>query len=455
MQKEKKGKWRSCKKLFYTSVIVLNILWILLLLGYYTFRLVHYYQLEHQTEAKDHLLVNQLLLDKNIKVQGDGLYESNDGYVFKGKDVNNYVSYSGFLFRIVGVTADKKIKLITDDTITNLAYGLATYEKSHLRTWLNPIEGQAHSGIFYQQLNAPANYLVKNKFCYSKVDDIKNENCNDYVTDQIGLLTFQDFKNARGKNSYLNNHTNYFITAVDHQNQAWYITSKGELSNQSATGDVLYSYGVRPVLYFNSQVKLVSGDGSKQKPYQIEQSQPTKLKDVAVGSYLHFCDYNWRVISKETGKIKVAMDGTLNGVRTFDSMNILYDPNSRTNIGYYLNHEFYQSLKDQTSMVTGSFYTGEYNHTNNYNYLRTFDRSVTAYVGLPQVGELFFHEYDNTFTLTPASSEAETIFTITNQNLFADLLSSKKQVRPVIYLKDQLTITGTGGKDDPYKVGEV
>ena len=47
----------------------------------------------------------------------------------------------------------------------------------------------------------------------------------------------------------------------------FYIGDSGYVSNTRYSSD--YALGVRPVAYLKSNVKITSGDGSKQNPYQL------------------------------------------------------------------------------------------------------------------------------------------------------------------------------------------
>ena len=110
-----KKKFKTWEKIFLT----VNIIAILAIIGVYIYRLVYYYKLEHSVVNDDKLLA--VLLKKDLVYSKDGLYEQEGNYYYKGKDVNNYVWYSGRMWRIVSV--DDNIKLIAEDSQTSLVWG--------------------------------------------------------------------------------------------------------------------------------------------------------------------------------------------------------------------------------------------------------------------------------------------------------------------------------------------
>ena len=59
-------------------------------------------------------LTGEVTKDENLVASGYGLYLSNNGYVFKGETVNNYVQLESRVWRIVKVNANKTVTLILD-----------------------------------------------------------------------------------------------------------------------------------------------------------------------------------------------------------------------------------------------------------------------------------------------------------------------------------------------------
>ena len=126
------------EKLFIgVSIIFLSTLIII-----YGWRFIYYYRLEKSPAKQNKSLVNVLIDSSNLVSSGSGLYKSNDEYIYKGQAENNYLLYSGYLWRIIKVNADNTIKLITDDLITSLVWNYEgnDYLNSHVYKWLNPVD---------------------------------------------------------------------------------------------------------------------------------------------------------------------------------------------------------------------------------------------------------------------------------------------------------------------------
>ena len=136
-------------------LITLNIIIIFGILEFYICRLIHFYRIENPKVNSDISLADYITLGKNIAVSGSGLYQKDDKYVFIGNDVNNYLYYSGILWRIIEIN-DDSIKLIAEDIQTSIFWGSdLNYSNSYIRKWLNLDTNAIYSGIFYQNLNNP------------------------------------------------------------------------------------------------------------------------------------------------------------------------------------------------------------------------------------------------------------------------------------------------------------
>lgn len=448
--KKKRRLKRSIKLKLYQGVILLNILWILLLVCYYSYRLVYFYKEEHKVISETGLLVDNLILEKNITVQDDGLYHEKERYIYKGKVDNNYVFYAGLLWRIMSIDQNHNIKLITDEVVTTLPYGMSGYENSYLHNWLLPKENVKHTGIFLTNLKDYTKYQVKGNTCIDKIDSISNSSCKSVLKEYAGFISLTEYEEAKGKNGYLNNGTSFFTSSTDSENLAWYIKQDGSVAKESSISG---NQGVRPTITLSKNVKLRKGEGSRENPYQIEERTTTKLADSYVGEYVIFENQRYRVIENNNQTVKLVLDGTLKNDIPFDSYNVSFDPTNYYNIGYDLNHTILDSYRNANLLQDTTFYNGFYNEDTGYDYLKIYTSQVTAKVGLPQIGDYFITNFDHIYTMNPANSEGGTIVTVENGKLYADLIQNKKDLRPVISLSGGLKVTGSGTFKDAFKVG--
>ena len=136
------------KRLKITPVLIaLNIIVLLFIISFYTTRLVKYYLKENGTKKGNDvvLLSNEILKHQSYLDLTKGLVydEENNNYKYKGKVNDNYVLYSGMLYRIVGIDNENNIKLVSEDNITMLYSGLNNgYEKSYVNKWLNKTDAK-------------------------------------------------------------------------------------------------------------------------------------------------------------------------------------------------------------------------------------------------------------------------------------------------------------------------
>lgn len=117
------------KVLKLTPVLVtLNVLVLLIIASFYITRLVKYYLLENGTKKPNEATI---LVDTLIKKQsyldltkGLVLDEETNTYIYKGDVKDNYVLYSGNLYRIINIDGNKNIKMISENTLTLMYSGL-------------------------------------------------------------------------------------------------------------------------------------------------------------------------------------------------------------------------------------------------------------------------------------------------------------------------------------------
>ena len=176
-------------------------------------------------------LVDKIQEELNCKDNGLCVYTNNTS-------LNNYVWYSGFLWRIVKINDDGSIKLVLNESVSvvNHYNGLNNdYLESFIRLWLN-------EGVFLKGLREPDNFIDNYDFCYGN----EGLECNSVIKDKVGLLTYSDYENAGSKDSYLNIGIPFWTMTSKSKtdNEAYIVNENGELESVN-TG--LY-YQVRPVI---------------------------------------------------------------------------------------------------------------------------------------------------------------------------------------------------------------
>jgi len=425
----------------FISIIFLATLFIL-----YLTRFIYYFSKEHSKKKIEEVIFSETLLKNKSEMK-----EVNDKYIFVGENPNNYVYYSGILFRIVSIE-DGNIKLITDESITPLVMSFddVDYNLTYVNKWLNKIEDEDYTGIFENMLIDKEKYLVKTNTCVDVTDDINSSLCDKYNSDYyVGLLSIDEYYNANAYESYLNNGDDFWLSNKSLNGNYWYVSLNGKLGDNTKTKTNYKAYGIRPTITIKSDAILVSGDGTKDNPYRIELNDNSILRNKYNGSYIKYSDNLWRIIenNNETAKLVLVSNEYDKDYFDLNSTNF-----SSSNINNYLN-VFYETL-DKEYLVEGTWYNGNYNEISNYDYRNIYTSSFNSYVGLQTIGDMYMYDVNDAFLLTPYNDT--TIYTIKNNNLFIDLVSDNLNIRPVIYIKNLITVSGTGSYDDPFNIeGEV
>lgn len=433
MQKKKLKKW---EKIF----IIMSIIIIFIIIGIYAYRLVFYYKktniIPENAKLKD-VITNQV----NIVYSGDGLYKIDDyNYYYMGKEVSNYLYYSGRMWRIISID-DIGIKIITDNSESSLVWGNNTnYLESNVYKWLNEDKF----------LNSISNNdkIVSTKWCNTAID-INDYKCETTTEAKVGLLTIDEYIKSGGVNSYLNNETYFWTLNTDTNNKAYYVHSEGGINNEVSMDTLFYSYGIRPVIYIDNNTPFLSGKGTIEDPYIIDNNQEIMINNHSVGSYLTYQNYTWRIMEITDNYTLLVLDGY---IEDNDKKPIKLSYAKSLN---YLNNEFLNTLK-KDNLVKFDYNITEYNNTSSYNYQKAKEKQ-TNYVTLPKVGDLFINDYSGNWLNSYDSIKEKLIYTTSKENtLFADLSSSENYLRPIIAISNGLIIaSGDGTKNKPYIVGDT
>lgn len=424
MKKEKK-KFKKWEKVF----VSLSTLMVVIVFIVYASRLVYYYKVEHPDKFDNRLSTH--IKKEGVVYSSSGLYTfDEDLYYFYGKDVNNYVWYSGNLWRIIEITSSG-IKMISNNSLTSLVWGInSEYDNSYINKWLKD----------------KMNYLDKNTlqmvdYCTDKID-LNNITCNNKYSDYVGLLSVTDYLRAGGKDGYLNNGEYFWLSNSSLENNAYYVFSDGGINNLVSSNEMYYSYGVRPVITLNDTFDYYGGDGTKDNPYIINIVSDNNIGSKNIGEYVSYSDYKWRIYDKSSGYVKLILDGYVNDKKY-----------TYSKVDSYLNKDFYNKLS-KDKLVKCSFNKGSYGKSSNYNYENINSKTVNNYVGLPSIGEFFINDYADYWLYNTYEGNKELNYKINSFNrLIADTTSNGNYVRAVVCIMDSVSITsGEGFINSPYIV---
>ena len=409
-------------------------------------------------------------------------YDDGTDTFITGEDPNNYIWYSGKLWRAVSVNNEEKTtKLVTQWNISAITYDndSSAFEGSYMEDWLNDTSLDGFLG----NLRDYEKFIVTDSIWDATMDDrdlgeITRPDGTTTVIDAVGLLNMYEYQSSNngGTNGYLNNGLIWrTLTPNNSTSSVRLVYSNGDAGGRDST----YAYGVRPSINLKSSVRIVDGDGTIDNPYRLNGDNDTNLSGTVLssrysGEYIKFGnDENnlYRIVSHENGTgTKIVSAEPLKSTETFMKINFGSNAifSSTNTIGTFLNGEYLTSYVDSTyiDMIEDSttWYLGTVGSGTSYKLAKyadvtgnTLTSSITnAKVGLLRMGELMsgqFNRYSNNtgyWTLTPNSSSY--VRYVSYDSAASDNKSTVAGgVRPSLNLKSNVIITGGDGtKNNPF-----
>ena len=241
-------------------------------------------------------------------------------YRYIGADPNNYVTFNNETWRIIGVftvddgtwNVEERLKLIRNDSIGNMKWdsNINDWSNATLNAnlnsgdyWTNILSDNAKSmiGDTLWYLGGASNYtsstngLTSHFYSYERGTTVYSGRDTSWVG-KVGLMYPSDYGYATSggsttdRNACLNKELynwdssdfsdctdNDWIFNSSHQltitprasgsSLVFYVGSAGFLSHSLASNA---NYGVRPVVFLKSNIKIVDGDGSSSNPYILQ-----------------------------------------------------------------------------------------------------------------------------------------------------------------------------------------
>ncbi len=407
-----------------------------------------------------------------------------DGYdtFITGYNPNNYVWYSGKLWRAVSVNNEAKTtKLITQWNISAIPYssGSTSFEGSYMEEWLNNTSADGFLGNLrdYEKFIV-TDSIWDNTLSTDDFGSIQRPDGTTTVTNAVGLLNMYEYQSSNngGTGGYLNNGLAWWtITPYNTVSREWNVYGSGVQNNLS----VFTAHGIRPSINLKSNVKIVDGNGTEDNPYRLEGDNDTKLSGTLLssrysGEYIRFGSGEnnlYRIVSHENGtETKITSAEPLR--ESYKYKTLAFGDNgtfSNTNtIGTFLNGEYltnyvgdnYNNMIEESS----TWYLGRVKLGGNYilaKYANTTGETLTSSVtetkvGLLRLGELmsgqFFDTSDNTNYWILTSTSASDAWVISNSGS-AGSLNNNYGIKPALNLKQNVVITsGDGTKNNPFTV---
>ena len=156
----------------------ISIIIFLIFGSYYLGRFIHY-KIENDKEVVySELLAEQIVERINKYDVKQTLVLTNNIYRFIDDANNNYVKFMGYNWRIIRINEDKTITMITEDPIISLAYGnVESFTESQVNKWLNKINDEKYTGIFYNMITDGEEYLTNSTTCLDTFNTVETIGC--------------------------------------------------------------------------------------------------------------------------------------------------------------------------------------------------------------------------------------------------------------------------------------
>lgn len=351
--------------------------------GTYKIKYVAYDSLKNKTIKYRNVTVVKTLNYIAKQDNADGIY--------KGNVKNNYVWYSGNLWRIVRTNSDGSTKLITDDSLANISYSTGIKKDGYVYKWLNE--------YYYSLLYKPNKYIVSSKWCTDTTTNQSdtNTNCKNTITAKVGLITLSEYNQGSNNGNYLKNGMTFWTMTKTDDDHVYGIYDAQNMEVQNKTSYM----GIRPTINIKSTISVSTGKGTELNPYILEGYESGKsgnlLNTRIAGEYIKYSGHIWRIQGFDDDKnTQIIMNGVLkNG--SGESIEIGYGDSysekakkfnvkDKDNIGYKLNHELKDYLITK-KMVEGTYEVNFYK--NGVIDKKAKNTKVTSLLTVPDMTEVF------------------------------------------------------------------
>lgn len=236
------------------------------------------------------------IISDNLVTTGNGLYQVNDEYVFKGDNINNYVTLGDEKFRIISINEDGSIRLLEKKKKSNNStvwddrynidkdanYGINNYYENGLSSRIkDKFDNIYKSDTYSEELKS---YFIPKEACIGKRSVNENDNsgaieCSvkSEATPISTIALYEYFRASLDPNctevkssscanyNYLSSYTLMTLTADKDSSYKIFKIMDGNAKLSNANN----SSSLRIVVNVSGDLPVVSGDGSENLPYTI------------------------------------------------------------------------------------------------------------------------------------------------------------------------------------------
>ena len=367
-------------------------------------------------------------------------------YFVNGSSSNNYLWYSGKMWRIVSYNSNERtVKLVTDNLQSLVLYDASTtnYGSSNIDAWLN--------NNFLNTLNNSSRYLLDTKWNYSAVS---NGNSAPPVSgeikanEKVGMLNLFEYNKIKG---FLNKGYNFWLLSKKDNGNVWFVGN----DNTAKSGPVNEFYGVRPAVVLRPNIAMVSGgQGTVTNPYRLIGDTSGNIGSALnmrfPGEYVKINGLNFRIVSRTSSYTRlVAVDALNIADLQFHYFNKVYSDD--TYIGDYLNKTWAVPIADK--LESADFCRNLVNKTVSQSSSCQTTDIHSMKIAVPRIGDMYTVPSNKEYWTINNAEEEKIVVVIPTGNISSKGIEDASGVRPVVNLKSTVTIAGGNGTpSNPYTI---
>lgn len=247
---------------------------------------------------KDETLSEYILNNNQVVTSGDGLYELEGEYVYRGEYVNNRVLFAGKNWIIAKINSDGSLRLISADVVAtnvvwddrynasaNSYYGINDFYKSRIKDTLDSLSsGEEYLNNSQKGYAIPQNVCIGKRSIHDSSISYKTECSSVYEKQLYGLPQVNEYLLA-SIDPNCNNIDSDSCTNYNYFYNWFYDTGMWTLTYNEGSSYYNFIISKKPVVtYSNMKTNLVvtinlapenlylSGDGSRGNPYKIKEA---------------------------------------------------------------------------------------------------------------------------------------------------------------------------------------
>ena len=247
----------------------------------------------------------------------------------------------------------------------------------------------------------------------------------------------------------------HYLLGTNEDNEVLYTNDDGSILSCDGTE----GFGLKSVITLKVNTPVLSGDGTKDNPYVIDQKGKTNYVD----AYVKLGDDLWKVshdLQAELIRLYKVGYVTMNGQdywARYSDKSCNFEQWNGANIANYLNYGYYNSLSYKDVIASSVFNLGEFSEDTDYSYANIYTSPSYHNVGLLNIFDYVSENQLNNYFNLNKTSTVGGIQYVKYSNGFIEEVDVKdaRLFVPVISIKrDAINVnSGDGSLLNPYTVG--